>query len=147
MNLSTHFSYAEFTRSDTALRRWIDNDLPVELMHNARATAAMLERIRELLGTPLNVSSGYRCLELNRAIGSKDDSDHVKALACDFTVAGTPAFRIARLLESNMDKLQLGQLIYEHTWIHVAVPVPEKALNRVLTVQSWGYSIGVTDVS
>lgn len=95
----------------------------------------------------MNVTSGYRCLALNRAIGSKDTSDHVKALACDFTIAGPRVFAVAGLLAANIDKLQIGQLIYEHTWIHVAVPVPEKALNRVLTVQSWGYSLGVVDVS
>ena len=92
MKLSEHFSYAEFTHSDTALRLGIVKDLPLELVHNAQATAAMMERIREFLGVPLTVTSGYRCHDLNKSIGSKDTSDHVKALACDFIVPGTPAY-------------------------------------------------------
>ena len=147
MNLSPHFTYAEFTRSDTALRLGLTNDLPCELVHNAKATAAMLERIREFLGHPMAVTSGYRCLELNRAIKSKDTSDHVQALACDFVVPGRPVFEIARLLAANIDKLQIGQLLYEFSWLHVGVPVPEKPNNRILTVQPWGYSIGVCDVA
>ena len=144
MKLSEHFSYAEFTHSDTALRLGIVNDLPLELVHNAQATAAMMERIREFLGVPLTVTSGYRCHLLNKTIGSKDTSDHVKALACDFIVPGTPAISIAKRLD--VDKLQIGQLIYEfESWIHVAVPYPDKVLNRVLTVNKNGYSVGVDD--
>lgn len=145
MYLSEHFSYIEFIRSDTSLRLGIANDLPIELLHNAQATAAMLERIRAFLGVPMQVSSGYRCLELNRALKSKDTSDHVQALACDFKVVGTSALTLARKLASAVSSLQIGQLIYEHTWIHVGVPIPEKPANRILTVQPWGYSVGVVD--
>lgn len=147
MNLSEHFTYAEFTRSDTALRLGLTNDLPCELMHNAQATAAMMERIRAYLGCPLTISSGYRCLELNRAIKSKDTSDHVTGLACDFTAGSIAPLAIAQKLAPMMDKLFIGQLIYEHTWVHVGVPVPEKPANRILTVQPWGYSTGVTDAA
>jgi hypothetical protein len=145
--LSEHFTYAEFTRSDTALRLGLTNDLPCELVHNAKATAAMLERIREFLGCPMAVTSGYRCLDLNRAIKSKDTSDHVQALACYFVCPPTPPLLIAQRLAAVVDELQIGQLIYEHTWIHVSVPVPVKPNNRILTVQPWGYSIGVCDVA
>ena len=147
MNLSEHCTYAEFTRSDTALRLGLINDLPLELTHNARATAAMLERIRAFLGRPMAVTSGYRCLELNRAIKSKDTSDHVQALACDFVCPSIPTFVVAKKLAGVTDQLFIGQLIYEHTWIHVGVPMPKNPTNRVLTVQSWGYSTGVCDVT
>jgi hypothetical protein len=146
MNLSEHFTYAEFTHSETAQRIGVDNDIPVELLHNAQATAAMLERIRAFLGCPMTVTSGYRCLAVNRALKSKDTSDHVHALACDFVCPPTPPLLIAQRLAAVMDELQIGQLIYEHTWIHVGVSVPEKANNRVLTVQPWGYSTGITGV-
>jgi hypothetical protein len=147
MTLSEHFSYAEFTRSDTALRLGLTNDLPCELLHNAKATAAMLERIREFLGCPMAITSGYRCLELNQAIKSKDTSDHVQALAADFVVPGREVFDVAQMLAPMVKKLFIGQLLYEFSWIHVGVPIPENPNNRILTVQPWGYSIGVTNVS
>lgn len=145
MNLSPHFSFEEFTASDTARRLGIMNDIPLALIHNAQKTAEMLERIREFLGKPMRVTSGFRCLALNRAIGSKDTSDHVKALACDFQVDGVTSYELALQLAPVLDQLGIGQLIYEHTWIHVGVPVPDRALNRILTVQGSGYIVGVHD--
>jgi hypothetical protein len=53
VNLSQHFSLAEFTASQTAAREGIDNDLPADLLANARRTAEMLERIRAALGYAL----------------------------------------------------------------------------------------------
>ena len=146
MNLSPHFTYAEFTRSDTALRLGLTNDLPCELVHNAKATAAMLERIRDFLGHPMAVTSGYRCLELNRAIKSKDTSDHVQALACDFVCPPTPPLLIAQRLAAVMDELQIGQLILEYNvWVHVGVTKPDKILNRILTINDYGTTVGITN--
>lgn len=150
MKLSAHFSLAEFTDSDTARRLGIDNSLPAELLGEAMNTAALMERIRlfltERAGKDIGVlpSSGYRCLALNRAIGSKDSSDHVKMMAIDFRAPtfGTP-FEVCQALVPVVDSLHIGQLIYEHTWIHVSTRQPDKQLNRILTVQGSGYVCGV----
>ena len=146
MNLSPHFTYAEFTRSDTALRLGVSNDLPIGLVSNAHETTGMLERIREFLGCPMNVTSGYRCLALNKAIGSKDTSDHVQALACDFVCPPTPPLLIAQRLAAVMDELQIGQLILEYNvWVHVGVTKPDKILNRILTINDYGTTVGITN--
>lgn len=150
MKLSAHFSLAEFTDSDTARRLGIDNSLPDELLGEAMNTAAMMERIRLFLtersGHDIGLlpSSGYRCLALNRAIGSKDSSDHVKMMAVDFRAPafGAP-FDVCQALVPVVDALHIGQLIYEHTWIHVSTRQPDKQLNRILTVQGGGYVCGV----
>lgn len=152
MNLSTHFTVDEFVQSDTALRLGIHNDLPIIYYPAATETAAMLERIRAYLSerhaapVPMSITSGYRCLALNRAIGSADTSDHIKALAADFKapVFGTP-YEVSKLLSDAMDFLRIGQLIYEHTWIHVSTRTPEKILNRILTVQGKDYITGVVN--
>ena len=152
MNLSTHFTLDEFTQSDTAKRLGIDNDLPIIYYPAAYKTAAMLERIRAYLSerhaapVPMSITSGYRCLALNRAIGSADTSDHIKAMAADFKapVFGTP-YEVSKMLAEAMDFLQIGQLIYEHTWIHVSTRTPEKILNRILTVQGKDYVTGVVN--
>ena len=50
MNLSPHFTLAEFIASGEASRRGISNDIPIELLANAkRTTTEMLERIRAFL--------------------------------------------------------------------------------------------------
>ena len=157
MMLTPHFSLAEFTASQAAERNGFDNDLPAELLSNARATAEMLERIRKFLsdklglvhGAPILITSGYRSVAVNRSVGSKDTSAHVRALAADWhcPVAGRPT-EICRLLAPHVDALGIGQLINEFPsksggWVHVQVPHPVKIVNRVITINREGVRAGI----
>lgn len=116
--LSTHFTLREFLRSETAARRGIDNTPPPEILHALERTAVNLENVRRLLGVPIHISSGYRCLALNRALGSKDTSAHVRGLAADFDAPEYgPPIDICRAIYAS--DIQYDQLIYEHTWVHI----------------------------
>lgn len=143
MMLSPHLSLAEFIVTN---HRDIDNTLPHELVDTAMNTADMVERIRSMLGNkPIIVSSGYRCLELNRVIGSADTSDHLKALAVDFICPGFgTAYEVAKHLSDKVDSLGIGQLIYEQTWVHCSTRKPSKDVNRILTMRNGKYTVGVT---
>lgn len=68
MSLTNNFTLAELTHSDTAKARGIDNSLPPYLMRNIQALVERLQLIRDALGVPITISSGYRCPELNRAV-------------------------------------------------------------------------------
>lgn len=131
--LSPHFTLDEFIATQ---HRNINNALPTALMAQARETCAMMERIREHLGgVPISITSGFRCIELNRAIGSDDSSDHVRAMAVDFKAPGfgTP-FEVATELAAHADALGLGQLIHEYGfWVHVSTRMPAKPINRIIT--------------
>ena len=121
MKLSEHFSLDEFTASETALRKGIDNTAPPVITEKLRMLAATLEQVRSLLGNnSIRVSSGYRCLELNRAIGSGDLSAHTLGYAVDFTCPkfGTPKEVANKIAESP---IKFDQLIYEGTWVHLSV--------------------------
>lgn len=152
MKLSTHFMLAEFTQSDTAQRLGIDNSLPPELLPMAILTAQMMERVRAALRAvavrdiPIDVTSAYRCGALNEAIGSTG-KDHPQMLAVDFKAPafGTP-LAVCKVLLPQMDALGIGQLIYEHTWVHVSSRTPAKLVNRVLTLQGYGaYAAGLVE--
>ena len=83
--------------------------------------AATLEQIRSLLGNNfIRISSGYRSLALNRAIGSGDSSAHVLGYAVDFTCPkfGTPKEVANKIAESP---IKFDQLIYEGTWVHLSI--------------------------
>lgn len=127
MNLSPHFTLAEFTVSETAARRGIDNT-PREafVLENLKRIAGVMESIRAILENPVIVSSGFRCLDLNSAIGSKPTSAHVVGLAADFICPGygTP-YDVCRAIEPHVRRLGIDQLIYEHTWIHVGLRAGE----------------------
>lgn len=121
MNLSEHFSLDELTASQTALRKGIDNTPPPVVTEKLRMLAATLEQVRKLLGNnPIHISSGYRCLALNRAIGSGNLSAHVLGYAVDFTCPsfGAPKEVANKIAESP---IRFDQLIYEGTWVHLSI--------------------------
>ena len=121
MQLSEHFNLNEFTISQTATRKGIDNTPSAPVIERLRMLAATLERVRGLLGnSPIRISSAYRCKELNRAIGSGDSSAHLLGYAVDFTcpIFGTPKEVAQEIAASN---IKFDQLIYEGTWIHLSI--------------------------
>jgi len=110
----------------------------------------MLDRIRAELSVqagrvvPILVSSGFRCTTLNAAIGSGPGSDHVQALALDFRA---PAFgsplAICQALLPGLERLGIGQIIFEHTWVHVSTQSPHNRRNAVLTLAGKSYLPGI----
>ncbi len=151
MNLTAHFTLAEFTDSDTAARLGIDNSLPATLLVAATSTCDLLEQIRDRLAVmagrpvPIIVTSGYRCPALNVAIGSRPTSDHIKGAAADFKAPafGTP-YQVAQALAPLVGELGIGQLIHEYgSWVHVSTRRPDKQVNRVITISRRGTEAGV----
>lgn len=136
MKLSPHFDLAEFTDSQTAAREGIDNTPPPDVIDNLKRTAQGLEAIRILLGVPILISSGYRSLELNRRIGSKDTSQHRTGEAVDFKAPGfgSPRHVADRIIDAG---IAYDQCILEFPtstgggWVHcsfVAVGARRQAL-------------------
>ena len=154
MNLTKHFTLEEFTASETATRRGIYNALPEPLLRTAVQTCELMERIRAELSRlagkeiPIVVTSGYRSPALNAAIGSGPGSDHPRAMAIDFKAPafGTP-FQVASALAPLVSELGIGQLIHEFgSWVHVSTRRPEKDVNRIITISSYGTIVGVQPV-
>lgn len=151
--LSTHFTLEEATLSQEASRRGIDNSNPTpEIITTASKTAVKMEKVRVVLGDKsIGVNSWIRCLELNRALGSKDDSQHVLGEAVDFTcnLYGSPLMVCKKLIEEKV-LVNFDQLILEHTWVHVSWKSIPNAVQRgqVLSLLSTGgYANGLTDKS
>lgn len=143
-SLSLHFTLREFMRSETAARKGINNMPPETILPAIERTADHLEDVRRLLGVPIHISSGYRCLALNRAIGSKDTSAHVRGLAVDFEAPEYgPPVDVCRAIYAS--DIQYDQLIFEHTWVHIAwVPAGTGARRQVLTLMPGGtYAHGI----
>ncbi len=151
MRLTRNFTLEEFTASDQAVRLGIDNTLPAQYANQALLTAQMMERVRGYLSeqagrdTPIQVTSGYRCEALNRAVGGSERSDHMRMMAVDFRASGFGApQQICKALAPALIELQLGQLILEYgSWVHVSLAIPSKAINRVITRTANGYTVGI----
>ena len=111
MQLSPHFTLAELSHSNTATRLDIDNTPLAEEIANLEILCEGLEQVRTKLDSrPILISSGFRCLELNRALKSKDTSYHTLGLAADFTC---PSFgNIHEVMRALADSsIQFDQLI------------------------------------
>ena len=120
MNLTPHFTLAEFVISETAARSGIDNDPPLEVVAALKRTAQGLEEVRTRLGKPVTITSGYRCPALNAAIGGAKDSQHMRGEAADFICPqfGSPVDVASALRDSGV---QYDQLILEFgRWVHIS---------------------------
>lgn len=124
-----HFTISEFIKSDTAIRKKVWNGATREIEDNIIAlVGAVLDPLREKYGKPVHVTSGYRCLTVNKAIGGAVTSQHTKGEAadivgCDGSTEET--FKLGRMIVASGN---FDQIIFEDVerdrlnpkWIHVS---------------------------
>ena len=81
-----HFSFAEFRRSHEAVKHGLANVIPPLAADNIeRLVDVLLDPARERLGSPIRVTSGYRCPELNALVGGAGNSQHMRGEAADIS--------------------------------------------------------------
>lgn len=123
--LSKNFSVKELTKSSTATRLGIDNTPNIEQTINLTHLAInVLQPVRDHHGST-TVSSGLRVLELNRAVGSSDTSQHMKGEAADMECPGVDNLELAKWMAENLEFDQIILEGYEEGdtnsgWIHVS---------------------------
>ena len=146
MKISEHFTLEELFFSAAAARLGLDNTPLATIITNLGRVAAVMERIRTVLGDrPIVVHSGYRSADVNHAVGGVVTSAHCRGLACDFVCSafGTPAEVALAILKSD---IEYDQLILEYGWVHVGL-AQEGLLSRreALTKRSPGaaYKSGI----
>lgn len=117
-----YFTIEELTRSTTAQLRGINNTPSQLVINNLTALVDnILDPLRQAWGKPIRVNSGYRCRELNKAVGGMPASQHMRGEAADISTGNRNANReLYRLLRSL--NLPVDQAINEHdfAWIHVS---------------------------
>jgi hypothetical protein len=139
MKLTDNFTLDEFTASQTASRRGFDNTPPPQVIPNLIRTAKILEKVRKAIGKPINITSGYRCKQLNDALGSNERSQHRVGCAADFKVSGMTPDEIVKAIIAT--DIQYDQLIREFdSWVHISVPNSEHDLpkNQTLIIDKQG---------
>ncbi len=117
-----YFTIAELCASSTATAKDIDNTPTPGITQNLeRLVANVLDPLREAWGKPIVVTSGYRCPELNKAVGGAKNSHHMQGMAADISTGNKVDNR--RLFQKILDLgLPFTQLIDEKgfSWIHVS---------------------------
>jgi len=145
MKLSEHFSLQELTKSSTAERRGIANEPDDEAVENLiMVCETILEPVREHYGIPFIPNSGFRCLELNRAIGSSDRSQHTTGEAVDFEVPSISNREVALWVQENCKFDQLILEFYKEGdpssgWVHCSYVIDGDNRNsaRIFDGKTW----------
>lgn len=136
MQLSEHFKLSEFLRSATAEKLGIPNiplkrDIPA--MQNLCERS--LEPLRQALGLPILISSGYRCPLLNAAVKGVQNSQHIRGEAADITIPrqhrpfahSTDEQAVRLLYKYAKEYSDYDQLILEHYgsswWLHISCKI------------------------
>lgn len=116
-----YFSIEELIRSVKAKELGIDNTPTEDVIANLTMLVEnVLDKARIGIGAPIIVNSGYRCEELNKAVGGKKNSQHKRGEAADITT-GTSYGNMC-LFNFIKDNLEFDQLIDEkhYQWVHVS---------------------------
>ena len=119
---SDYFTLQELTKSTTATRLKIDNTPNAEILRNLQYGVQMvLDPLRRIHQQPIIITSGYRCAQLNKAVGGVANSWHTKGNATDIHIKdeeeARAIFNILKTLPS------VDTALFEHSrssqWIHV----------------------------
>ena len=74
----------------------------------------ILQPVREYMGIPIRINSGFRSARVNAAVGGSRTSQHSKGEAADIT-AGTRTLN-KKMYEFIRDNLEYDQLINEYNY-------------------------------
>ncbi len=127
MQLSEHFNLKEFTKSETAIRKRIDNTPNAEHAQNLKNVCEkILEPVRRHFGKPVRINSGYRGPALNAAVGGSSKSQHCNGEAIDFEIDGLPNPELAKWVSENCEFDQIILEFYDPKegpnsgWVHAS---------------------------
>lgn len=134
-----YFDFNEFFASDVATTCGIKNCPSLDKAYQVRANIMLLvhhvlDPIREYVGMPVRITSGYRCTRLNEIVGGCDRSQHLTGKAADFQVDSFYPNDYKRLARWCADNLDFDQLIVyaRRKFIHISYASPEDNRHDVL---------------
>ena len=116
MKLTENFSLWEFKCRD-------GTDVPDELMDNVKLLAQNLQVLRDYVGKPVRVISGYRSPTYNRKIGGARRSQHMLAKAGDIKISGLTPSKIKAIIVKLIreGKMMKGGVGLYRTFVHYDV--------------------------
>lgn len=131
MQLTKNFTLKELVYSTTALKQGIDNAPTKSAMDNLTALAVeVLQPLRNTLGQPVIINSGYRSPELNKAVGGVPTSQHTLGQAADIRSVHLTPIELARTIKDL--HLPFDQVIVYPTFVHVSHNAGGKQRGNIL---------------
>ena len=118
--MKLNFTITELCKSETAMKAGINNTPPMGVADNLMLLIVnVLQPIRDKLGKPIIVTSGYRCAHLNNLVAGVKNSQHLIGQAADIQVKGISASKLASFILSS--GIEFDQCINEYDrWVHIS---------------------------
>lgn len=135
--ISKNFSYFEFEASTKAKEKRIDNTIKSYDVRDSikNFTINLLQPLRDWAEASLNISSGYRCPELNKLVGGSATSQHVKGEAADVWCPVKTPYQLARaVIELG---LEFDQMILYPGFVHLSYKLVGKQRMQILYNKSY----------
>lgn len=139
--ISAHISYAEATKSDTGIRKGIDNTpMPHHLKAMQLVAAKCFEPLRLVHGKPIGITSFFRSVALNEELGGAKHSGHMDGEAIDIDAdLFNNGITNAQIFQWLGDNVVYDKLIWEFgnddqpAWVHVAHRATD---NRMISLKA-----------
>ena len=148
MQLSEHFNLKEFTKSETAIRKRIDNTPgPAHASNLQKVCEKILEPVRRHYGKPVRINSGYRGPALNAAVGGSSKSQHCNGEAVDFEIDGLANPELAKWVSENCDFDQIILEFYDPKegpnsgWVHASYSAGKNRKQKLTAVTENGKTV------
>jgi len=148
MQLSPHFKLNEFTKSETAVRKRIDNTPGATHAANLKKVCEkILEPVRKHFKKPIRINSGYRGPALNSAVGGSSKSQHCNGMAVDFEIDGLANPTLAKWVADNCEFDQIILEFYDPKegpnsgWVHASYAEGANRKQKLTAVNEGGKTV------
>lgn len=132
MNITENFTLEEFIHNDTAVEKGIKNEPGTrERLAIMNLCVKLLQPLQEAIDKPISINSGYRCPELNKAVGGVPMSQHVKGEAADLRIEGKAGDLLEVLEDSGLPFDQA--ILYRHkNFLHVSLKLEGEQRKQII---------------
>lgn len=115
-----NFTISELIKSDTAEKNGLNNTPDINSLDNLlELIFYVLQPLREKLGKPMVITSGFRSVKVNELVGGVDNSQHLYGQAADFVVNGMTPKQVVEFVKNS--GIEFDQCINEYDqWTHIS---------------------------